>query len=137
MVWYLKEAVPLFILGTALLFLLDSFGVLRIIEQHSAPLIRGVLGLPEQTTGSFIMGFLRRDYGSAGLYMMAKQGLLTNRQMLVSIMVITLFVPCVAQFFMMVKERGWKTAGLILVFVTAYAFAFGGLLNLALAAIHF
>ncbi len=69
--------------------------------------------------------------------MMAKQGLLTNRQMLVSITVITLFVPCVAQFFMMIKERGWKTAALILLFVTAYAFSFGGVLNMVLAAIKF
>jgi ferrous iron transport protein B len=137
MVWYLKEAVPLFILGTAILFFLDAFGVLRVIEQRASPLITGVLGLPAQTTGSFIMGFLRRDYGSAGLYVMAKQGLLSPRQMLVSIMVITLFVPCVAQFFMMIKERGWKTASAIFVFVTAYAFAFGGMLNMALAAIHF
>ena len=41
---------------------------------------------------------------------MAKQGLLDPTQIEVSLVVITLFIPCIANFFVMVKERGMKIA---------------------------
>jgi ferrous iron transport protein B len=43
--------------------------------------------------------------------------------------VITLFVPCIANFFMMVKERGMKVAMYMVVFIFPFAFAVGGVLN--------
>ncbi|MDO8536233.1 MAG: ferrous iron transporter B [Candidatus Omnitrophota bacterium] len=127
--WYLKEAVPLFLLGTALLFVLDAIGALKAIESFIRPVVVGFLGLPEKATEAFIIGFLRRDYGAAGLYALSKSGALDTIQILVSVVVITLFVPCVAQFFVTVKERGVKVACLIGGFVFIFAFLFGGVLN--------
>ena len=127
--WYLKEAVPLFILGTLILFILNKLDMLTVIERTAAPIIVNVLDLPEKTTEAFIVGFLRRDYGAAGLYAMSQQGLLTPIQTLVSLVTITLFVPCLANFFMIIKERGIKTALWITVIVFLSAFIFGGLLN--------
>ncbi len=127
--WYLKEAVPLFILGTLILFILNKLNMLTVIERTTAPIIVNVLDLPEKTTEAFIVGFLRRDYGAAGLYAMSQQGLLTPIQTLVSLVTITLFVPCLANFFMIIKERGIKTALWIIVIVFLSAFIFGGLLN--------
>jgi ferrous iron transport protein B len=132
LMWYLKEAVPLFVLGTAILFFMDITGLLSLSERVLKPFISTGLGLPAETTSSFIMGFLRRDYGSAMLYNMAKHGLLTPRQVVVSVVTITLFIPCIAQFFVVVKEHGIKLALVILAFVMAYAFLFGGALNLLL-----
>ena len=60
--WYLREAVPLFILGTLVLFFLDKFRLLGILESGASPIIHDFLGLPEKTIGFFILGFLRRDY---------------------------------------------------------------------------
>ncbi len=127
--WYLKEAVPLFILGTALLFVLNALGALKFIEHALRPIVVTFLSLPEKATEAFIIGFLRRDYGAAGLYTLSRAGLLDRIQILVSVVVITLFVPCVAQFFVTVKERGLKTACLIGGFVFIFAFLFGGALN--------
>lgn len=127
--WYLKEAVPLFILGTLILFVFDKVGLLAWIEEIFKPLIVTLLGLPAKTTQVFIIGFLRRDYGAAGLYAFSKAGLLDNIQILVSIVVITLFVPCIAQFFVTIKERGMKVAALIGAFVFTFAFLAGGILN--------
>lgn len=127
--WYLKEAVPLFILGTLILFILNKLDILVIIEKAASPIIVNVLDLPPKTTEAFIIGFLRRDYGAAGLYTMAQQGLLTPIQTLVSLVSITLFVPCLANFFMIIKERGIKTAIWIIAIVFTSAFIFGGLLN--------
>lgn len=127
--WYLKEAVPLFILGTFILFLLHKFNLLKLLEFIASPVIVNLLGLPEKTTGAFILGFLRRDYGAAGLFAMAQKGMLTPVQSVVSLVTITLFVPCLANFFMIVKERGIKTATAIIAIVFPAAFLVGGILN--------
>ncbi|NOZ24583.1 MAG: ferrous iron transport protein B [Nitrospirae bacterium] len=134
--WYLKEAVPLFILGTLVLFFLDKFTLLGIIERGAAPLVQEFLGLPGKTTGFFLLGFLRRDYGAAGLFSMAAAGELTPLQSLVSLVTITLFVPCIANFFMIIKERGMKVAAAVTAIVFILAFLVGGLLNFALRGLN-
>jgi len=130
--WYLKEAVPLFALGTFILFLLDRLQVLGFIEQMASPVIVSFLGLPAETTEAFIMGFLRRDYGAAGLFDLARHGLLNENQIIISLVSLTLFVPCLANFFMIIKERGAKTAVLMMVLIIPFALLVGGILNLIL-----
>ncbi|HEY6041439.1 MAG TPA: nucleoside recognition domain-containing protein, partial [Anaerolineae bacterium] len=127
--WYLKEVLPLFIFGTLVLFVLDRLNVLTALERAAEPLIVNWLGLPAQATEAFLLGFLRRDYGAAGLFLMAREGLLTPDQIIVALVTITLFVPCIANFFVMVKERGLKTALAITAFIFPFAFFIGGLLN--------
>ncbi len=131
--WYLKEAVPLFILGTLILFLLDKARLLEQIQHLAEPVIRGWLGLPKEATEAFLIGFLRRDYGAAGLYALARGGSMESRQILVSLVTITLFVPCIANLLMIIKERGWATALWMVLVVFAAAFGVGGLLNQAMA----
>ena len=55
-------------------------------------------------------------------------------QLTVAAVTLTLFVPCVAQFLMMKKERGWKVSLAIFVFVSGIAFGSGYLLNRLLLA---
>lgn len=130
--WYLKEAVPLFILGTFILFISSKLGILKRIENILSPLVVNLLNLPQKATEAFIVGFLRRDYGAAGLYTLAKAGMLDKVQIIVSLVVITLFVPCIAQFFVTVKERGVRVACLIGGFVFIFAFLIGYILNFIL-----
>jgi ferrous iron transport protein B len=132
--WYLKEAVPLFILGTLLLLALDATGALAAIIHAGRPVVVGALGLPEEATQSFLLGFLRRDYGAAGLFAMQKAGKLTPSQVVVALSVITLFVPCVANFFVMWKERGLKTTLAIVAFILPFAVGTGVLLRWGIAA---
>lgn len=127
--WYLKEVLPLFVLGTLVLFALDMTGALQWLEQAAQPLIVGWLGLPVESTSPFLVGFLRRDYGAAGFFRMAQAGLLSREQIIVALVTITLFVPCIANFFVMVKERGVKTALAITAFVVPFAFLVGGALH--------
>ncbi len=127
--WYLKEAVPLFIVGTLILFTLDKIGGLAAIERIANPVVVGFLGLPAKATEAFLIGFLRRDYGAAGLYALAQNGQLNPNQVVVSLVTITLFVPCVANLLVMVKECGIKTALAIVVFIFPFAFLVGGVLN--------
>lgn len=130
--WYLKEAVPLFLLGTLLLFFLDVTGLLAILQRLAQPLVRDLLGLPSEAASAFLLGFLRRDYGAAGFFALRQAGMLDGVQSIVALVVITLFVPCIANFFMMVKERGWATATAIVGFIVPFAFGVGAFLNLVL-----
>jgi len=134
--WYLKEAVPLFLLGTFLLFVGHKVGVLAYIQRLTDPLVVSFLGLPSRAAEAFVIGFLRRDYGAAGLFMLSKEGLLDPIQVVVSLTVMTLFVPCVANFFMMVKERGIKTALYMVAFIFPFAFGVGGALNWAIRTLN-
>jgi ferrous iron transport protein B len=130
--WYLKEAVPLFVLGTLVLFAADRLHLLGGLQRVAAPVLTGLLGLPGETGEAFVVGFLRRDFGAAGLYRLAEQGRLSPAQVLVATVTITLFIPCIANFFMIVKERGWRTALAVAAFVFPYAVGVGALLNAAL-----
>jgi ferrous iron transport protein B len=130
--WYLKEAVPLFIVGTLILFALHKTEILTFLERAATPLIVHLLGLPPKVTEAFIIGFLRRDYGAAGLFVLAREGQLNSHQILVSLVTITLFIPCIAQFFMMAKERGLKKALWISAVIIPLAFGVGGMVNFLL-----
>jgi len=83
-------------------------------------------------TEAFLIGFLRRDYGAAGLFVLAKEGQLNFHQILVSLVTITLFIPCIAQFFMMIKERGLRKALWISAVIIPIAFGVGGMVNFLL-----
>jgi ferrous iron transport protein B len=128
--WYLKEAVPLFIVGTLLLYVLDALNLLTKLQRIAAPVVVHALGLPAEAANSFIIGFLRRDYGAAGLYAMQKAGHLTPNQTVIALTVITLFIPCVANFLVMLKERGRRTGLAIAGFILAYSFGIGFVMNM-------
>lgn len=129
MEWYLKEAVPLFFLGTFILFVFDKLHILTAIQRVASPVVSGFLGLPAKATDAFLIGFLRRDFGAAGLYDLAKQGLMNPNQVLVSLVAITLFMPCIANFLMVIKERGVKTALYMGLFILPFAVLVAGSLN--------
>lgn len=133
--WYLKEVVPLFLFGTALLYVLDRIGALAWVIRAGQPLVVGWLGLPPQASAAFLMGFLRRDFGATGLFVMGSQGLFTPLQVVVAMVTITLFIPCVAAVFMIARERGARTAVAMTAVVFPLAFLVGGLLARALAAL--
>ncbi|MDH5721503.1 MAG: ferrous iron transport protein B [Spirochaetia bacterium] len=130
--WYLKEAAPLFILGSFILFLMDKFKILEILNKALRPITVYGLNLPEESAYSFILGFLRRDFGAAGFLKLHADGLMTNAQTLTALVVITLFIPCIANFLMIIKERGPITAFAMFFFIVPFAFFIGVLLSKAL-----
>ncbi len=140
--WYLKEAVPLFILGTLVLWVLDRLQVLGVLQTLASPIVVTFLGLPAKATDAFLIGFLRRDYGAAGLYSMFQDQLTagnlaveTEIQVVVAMVTITLFIPCIANVFMIVKEHGAKTAIWMTAFIFPFAVVVGGILNHTLRAV--
>ncbi len=131
MQWYFLEVLPLFLLASVLLWAGQLTGALDWTLAALRPVV-GLLGLPPAAASVFLLGFFRRDYGAAGLYALNAAGALDVVQLTVAAVTLTLFVPCVAQFLMMIRERGWKTALGMLAFITPFAFTAGFVLNLAL-----
>lgn len=132
--WYLREVVPLFLAGTALLFVLDKTGALPAIIDGMRPLVTGWLGLPPAASAAFLIGFLRRDFGAAGLFVLHAQGQLSPEQAVVAMVTITLFIPCVASILIIVRERGAAQAAAMTATVFPLAFLVGGLLHHTLRA---
>ena len=131
--WYLIEVIPLFLLGTFIMFALDKTGALPFIIRAGEPLVSGWLGLPKEASAAFVMGFLRRDFGATGLFAMADT--LSPIQAVVGMITITLFIPCFASLMMMVKEQGSKVALAMVAVIVPFAFLIGGLFNIVLHAI--
>jgi ferrous iron transport protein B len=135
--WYLKEALPLFLVGTLVLFLLDRLKLLGAVIEAGKPIVTGVLGLPAEASAAFLIGFLRRDFGATRLFDMSRGGGLDTGQLVVAMVTITLFIPCIANVFMIGKERGWKTATAMAAFIFPLAFATGGLVRVVLHAMGY
>ncbi len=128
MQWYFMEIFPLFMIASVILWAGKLTGALQWMVEAFNPIMQ-LLGLPNEASAAFIFGFFRRDFGAAGLYDLQTQGLLNPVQLTVAAVTLTLFVPCVAQFLVMQKERGWRTSLAIFFLVTGLAFSVGWALN--------
>jgi ferrous iron transport protein B len=131
MQWYFLEVLPLFLLASVFMWAGQLTGAFQLVTHGLAPIVHA-LGLPLETARVFLFGFFRRDYGAAGLFDLQRQGLLTPVQLTVAAVTLTLFIPCIAQFLMMLKERGVKTALAMLALITPLAFGAGWALHLVL-----
>jgi len=124
-VWYFKEVLPLFILASVFIWIGQVTGIFQLAVRGLVPAVNA-LGLPDGASVAFLFGFFRRDYGAAGLFDLQKGGAMSGAQLAVAAITLTLFLPCIAQFLIMKKERGWRftlaTSGGIL--VTAFSVGF-------------
>jgi ferrous iron transport protein B len=128
--WYLAEALPLFLAGTLTLFAMDRAGLLTRVARAGEPLVTGLLGLPAEASAAFLVGFLRRDFAATRLFDMARGGALSVTQTVVAMVTITLFIPCVANVFVIARERGPRMAAAIAAVVFPLAFLGGALTRL-------
>jgi ferrous iron transport protein B len=135
--WYLKEALPLFLVGTFALFALDRAKLLDGIIRAGEPVVKGVLGLPAEASAAFLIGFLRRDFAATRLFDMSRGGGLDVAQLVVAMVTITLFIPCIANVFVIAKERGIRTAAAIAAFIFPLAFAVGGLVRIVMVGLGY
>jgi ferrous iron transport protein B len=132
MQWYFWEIIPLFIYASILIWLGKLTGLFNLIVKCLEPIAQS-LGLPQEVAPIFLYGFFRRDYGAAGLFDIQEKGGLTGNQLVISAIVLTLFLPCVAQLQVMLKERGWRTTLPMVLFIFPFAFLMGYLINQGLS----
>lgn len=115
--WYFLEIIPVFMLVSLSLWALQTVGLLDNLAGSLSPLL-GRIGLPPQLSLVFLYGFFRRDYGAAGLFDLFIAGSVSSAQLLVAAVVLTLFLPCLAQMSMMIRERGLIASTVIIFTVT-------------------
>jgi ferrous iron transport protein B len=106
---FMLEAIPAFFTASALVAGLQVTGLLKNIIIWCEPLVADVLLLPKETTLSFILGMVRRDFGAFGL----KEIALDAAELVTVCIVLTLFVPCIATVAVMIKERSLAAAASI------------------------
>jgi len=128
MKWYFWEIIPLFIFASVLIWLGRLTGLFDLIVGWLEP-IALALELPREVAPVFLYGFFRRDYGAAGLFDIQSQMGLTGNQLLICAVVLTLFLPCIAQFQVMLKEHGTKITMAMVAFIFPFAFFVGYLVS--------
>ncbi|MFA4838520.1 MAG: ferrous iron transporter B [Candidatus Neomarinimicrobiota bacterium] len=131
LVWFLREAVPFVLGGVLLANLLYSIGVIDFIGRVAAPVVTGIMGLPKESVGGLLIGFLRKD---VAVGMLAPLDL-SFRQTIVACVVLAVYFPCVATFTTILREMGIVRLLMITAIMVATALVVGGMLNLALWAI--
>ncbi|MDQ7794261.1 MAG: ferrous iron transporter B [bacterium] len=122
---FIRDALPLFVYGSLGIGLLRLTGALDRLQDWAQPLTVSWLGLPPGAAQAFIMGFVRRDFGAAGLMGLG----LAPHQAVVAMVTITLFVPCIASVLVIGKERGWPEGLALWLATFTTAFVVGGLVN--------
>ena len=132
MQWYFLEIMPLFVIASVLIWVGRLTKLFDLLIRLLQPVVN-FIGLPNSVAEAILYGFFRRDYAAAALYDEATGAVgLTGNQFLIAAVVLTLFLPCIAQLLVMIKERGLKTTVTMLGVILILAFGTGFLLNTVL-----
>ena len=125
--FFIKEAIPVFIFASLFVFLFQRIGGLEVAEDVLRPIINNLMGLPEKSVQVFIKTIIRRESGATELEHL--RGIYTNLQLVVNLLIMTFLTPCINAILVLFKERGRKTAVLIICSVIIYAVLMGSLVN--------
>lgn len=125
--FFMKEAVPVFIMASLVVFLFERMGGLAALERAAEPVIHGFMGLPVQSVQVFIKTIIRRESGAAEIEHLS--GIYDNVQLVVNLLVMTFLAPCMNATIVLFKERGSRAAITILVTVMIYAILIGSIVN--------
>jgi len=131
--WFLREALPIFIIAAVVIFFLNYWGILAWLKGLARPLVNGWLGLPDQMVEALLLILARNELGAGQVLKIAQAGQLSWVQALVAVSLITMFVPCLANVIAIIKEVGLKTGFLMLLAINLTSIALAGLLRLALS----
>jgi ferrous iron transport protein B len=123
---FLLVAVPFVLLGCAIVMALYATGAMDAIAGGLEGFLATVFGVPASATPSLVVGFLRKDLAIGLLPIEA----MTNYQVFKSVILLTIYFPCLATFAMLLRELNWKEILGTLGFLVAMIFVFGGILNL-------
>ena len=103
---FIYEAIPMIILGIFFVGLLDSLGILTIISNFFEKPITKIMGLPKEIAAVITFGFLRKDVSIALLAPFK----LNPKQFVIASIFLTIYLPCLATSFTMIKELKLKNA---------------------------
>ncbi|MFC1461996.1 ferrous iron transport protein B [Verrucomicrobiota bacterium] len=135
LLWFIKEATPVFVCSAAAMFVLDAIGALDVAKQVLAPMVQGWLGLPLETVDAFILCLARREVAAGFMMRMVEQGQLDYIQCIVAVTMLSMFAPCLANVVAIVKELGAKVAFAMAMAINVSAILAAGCLRWTLVAV--
>ncbi len=133
-------ALPMIVIGSAILGVLLEYGYLHLIIDPAAPLVVGWLGLPPETAAALIYGILRKELTVELLIVLANgplEAFMTIRQMFVFSLVTTVYIPCIATIAVLGREYSWKYTAVLATTTITLAFLLGGIANWLLLGLGF
>ncbi len=122
---FLIEAIPMVLAGVLVANLISGSAFMDTVSAFLSPLFRGVLGLPPETAGPIILGFLRKDVAVGMLLPMR----LNPGQMVVAVVTLAMTFPCIATFIVLWRELGLKDMLRSVGIMLLAALVAGGVLN--------
>jgi ferrous iron transport protein B len=125
---FIKEAIPYVLLGVLVVNILYALGVIDFLAGLFSPLITKLWGLPKETIGALLIGFLRKDVAVGMLAPLS----LTSKQLVIGSVILAIYFPCAATFMVLLKELGIKDMIKSAFIMIAVAVITGALLNLIL-----
>ncbi|MEE9556880.1 MAG: ferrous iron transporter B [Candidatus Adiutricales bacterium] len=126
--WFLKEAMPVFIITAMVFFIFDEIGVLAVLRTILSPVIQGFLGFPPEMLDVIIVCIARHEVAAAMIINLIEKELLNNVQSIVAVM-ITMMIPCLANVGAVVKELGGRKAFVMSLSIYVLAILVAGALN--------
>ena len=125
---YLFEAVPLILVGMVFISFAQMIGLVDFIGRLFAFPTTFMLGLPQDTSSVVILGVFRKDISIALL----EPFNLSAKQFVIASIFMAIYLPCVASFFVMLKEAKWKDTLRIIGVTLSTALLVCSLLNIIL-----
>jgi ferrous iron transport protein B len=125
---YLCDALPLILCGVLFVDLMQMSGITDWVTKLSRYPVEYILGLPADTTSLLILGFLRKDVAIALL----EPFNLSAQMLVVACVFMTMYLPCIATFFVMLRESGWKDTLRVVALTLTLALVTGFILRLIL-----
>ena len=127
--WFLKEALPIFLVAAAALFLADRSGLLGLLQRGLKPVVVGWLGLPLNMVEVLILTMARHEAAAGLIYRLVNQGALSYIQSIVAVTITIMFVPCFANIVAMCRQVGVRAGVLITLAINLSSFLLAGALN--------
>jgi ferrous iron transport protein B len=125
---FLIEAVPVVLIGVALINILIYFNLFSIVTGMFAPIVQNLFGLPKEAIVALVIGFLRKDVAVGMLMPLG----LSAKQLFIAATLLAISFPCVATFIVLWKELGLKNLIKSTLIMIAISIAVGTLLNFAI-----
>ncbi len=126
---FIRFAWPILIAGSIVLALMQYFLLDKYVNFVLSPLVEKALGLPQELGVTLIFGFLRKELSlimmlqALGVNYQDLMNVITQQQMIIFVVFISFFIPCLSTVAIIWKEIGKKIALLSIALNTAVAVA--------------
>ncbi|MGB2908242.1 MAG: ferrous iron transport protein B [Candidatus Aminicenantaceae bacterium] len=136
--YFVQFAWPILIIGSMVLAVLQFLKFDLIVNLVLSPIVQGVLGLPKDLGVTLVFGFLRKELSlimmlqALGVSYQDLMTILTREQLVVFVVFINFFVPCLSTVAILWKEIGRKEAMISMALNTSVALLIAFLVRLFL-----